>query len=172
MRSGKGWTPALILPVTQVHCMHLGSTGLALLFHQVLNHHFRPWLSISTTLCCLRHHTWAPCPSMCCPPVLLLNSRVAQKTLQILHPARCPNHVFRNDASAGVMCILWPRMVTAIDWKWQCMAWGHGCEDSPAAQVCCSSGCCSFHCCIHVQLFWDGVHLVQAFSSSLPSPQC
>jgi len=41
MRSEKEWILAPLLPVTQVHCMHLSSTGLALPSHQVLNHRFR-----------------------------------------------------------------------------------------------------------------------------------
>ena len=48
-RSGKGWILAPPLPVTQVYCLHLSSPGKALPSHQVLNHWFRPWLSISTT---------------------------------------------------------------------------------------------------------------------------
>ena len=49
MRSGKGCILAAPLPVTQVHCMHLSSPGLALPSHQVLNHCFRLCLSISAT---------------------------------------------------------------------------------------------------------------------------
>ena len=37
-------------PITQVHCLHLSSPGLALPSHQVLHHFFRPCLSISSTL--------------------------------------------------------------------------------------------------------------------------
>ena len=50
MRSGKGWILAPALPITQVHCIHLSSPGLALPSHQVLHHCFRPWLSISATM--------------------------------------------------------------------------------------------------------------------------
>jgi len=50
MRSGKGWILAPPGAVTQEHCMHLSSPGLALPSHQVLNHCFKPWLTISTTL--------------------------------------------------------------------------------------------------------------------------
>jgi len=49
MKSGKGWILAPPLPVTQLHCMHLSSPGLALHSYQVFNHCFRLWLSISTT---------------------------------------------------------------------------------------------------------------------------
>jgi len=42
--------PGSTLPVTQAHCTHLSSPGLALPSHQVLNHWFRLWLSISSTL--------------------------------------------------------------------------------------------------------------------------
>jgi len=41
-----------------VHCMHLSSAGLALPSHQVLNHCFKPWLSISTRL---PKWTWSLC---------------------------------------------------------------------------------------------------------------
>ena len=34
---------------TQACCLHLSSPGLSLPSHQVLNHWFRPWLSISAT---------------------------------------------------------------------------------------------------------------------------
>ena len=50
MRSGKGWSQDPPLIVTQVHCMHLSSSGLVLPSHQVLHHCFKSWLSISTTL--------------------------------------------------------------------------------------------------------------------------
>ena len=49
MRSRKGWILAAPLPVTQMHCIHLSSPGLALPSQQVLNHWFKLWLSISTT---------------------------------------------------------------------------------------------------------------------------
>jgi len=49
MRSGKGWILAPPLLITQLHCMHLSSPALALPSNQVLNHWFRPWLSISAT---------------------------------------------------------------------------------------------------------------------------
>jgi len=45
----EGWILAPALLVTQLHCMHLSSPGLALPSHQVLNHCSRPRLSISTT---------------------------------------------------------------------------------------------------------------------------
>ena len=47
----EGWEgvdPGSIPSITQLHCMHLSSSGLALPFHQVLHHCFRPSLSIST----------------------------------------------------------------------------------------------------------------------------
>jgi len=44
MMSGKSW----ILPITQRHCLHLSSPELAPPSCQVLNHCFKPWLSIST----------------------------------------------------------------------------------------------------------------------------
>ena len=37
MRSGKGWILTPPLPVTQLYCMHLSSTGLVLPSHQVLS---------------------------------------------------------------------------------------------------------------------------------------
>jgi len=49
MRSAKGWTLAPLHPITQVYCMHLSSPRLFLPSHQVFNHCFRLWLSISTT---------------------------------------------------------------------------------------------------------------------------
>jgi len=45
----EGVEPGCTLPVTQLHCIHLSSPGLALPSHQVLNHWFKVWLSISTT---------------------------------------------------------------------------------------------------------------------------
>jgi len=50
MTSGKGWILTAPLPVTQVHCIHLRSPGLALPSYQVLSHWFGPWFSISTIL--------------------------------------------------------------------------------------------------------------------------
>jgi len=49
MRSGKGCILAPPLPITQENCTHLSSPGLPPPSHQVFNHCFRPWLSISTT---------------------------------------------------------------------------------------------------------------------------
>ena len=50
MRSGKGWVLAPPFLVTQVHCMQLSYSGLALPSHQVLNYWFKPWLSVSATV--------------------------------------------------------------------------------------------------------------------------
>jgi len=38
----KGWILAAALLVTQMHCLHLSSPGLALPSHQLLHHCFRP----------------------------------------------------------------------------------------------------------------------------------
>jgi len=73
MRSGKGWILASHLPVNQAHCLHLSFPWLTLPFLQVLNHCFKPWLSISTTPpkpCILKainiplQHTWLSFSSM------------------------------------------------------------------------------------------------------------
>ena len=60
MRSGKGWILAPPIPITQVHCMHLSSPGLALPAHQVLNHCFRLLISISTTQALIPHQKACP----------------------------------------------------------------------------------------------------------------
>ena len=67
MRSGRGGILVPPLPVTQEHCIHLSSPGLALHSQQVLNHWFRLWLSISTTASqqTQAHRTLSILPGIC-----------------------------------------------------------------------------------------------------------
>jgi len=46
---GRGGSQLQPDPVTQLYCKHLSSPGLALPSYQVLNHCFKPWISITTT---------------------------------------------------------------------------------------------------------------------------
>ena len=46
--TGGSWLHPFL--VTQAHCIHLSSSGLALPSHQVLHHCFRLWLSISPAI--------------------------------------------------------------------------------------------------------------------------